>query len=92
MVFRHKVLNLTRIYRTQSMTRKMFQIAIIVTSTVANPIALGRKKPSQEHESNQSERPPQLLSSLVAPVSQRKSLPTAADHRLQSPCAPWDRF
>ena len=39
MIFRAKVLNLTRIYRTQSMTSNMFQIAIIITSTVSYPIS-----------------------------------------------------
>ena len=28
----------------------------------------------------------------VAPVIQKKFLPTVANHRPQSPCAPWDKF
>ncbi|CKU41635.1 Uncharacterised protein [Mycobacterium tuberculosis] len=51
MVFRYKVLNLTRIYRTQSTTRKMFQIAVIIASTVSYPISFRRK--SQTRNMNQ---------------------------------------
>ncbi|CKU85151.1 Uncharacterised protein [Mycobacterium tuberculosis] len=51
MVFRYKVLNLTRMNRTQSMTRKMFQIAVIITSTISNPISIRRK--SQARNMNQ---------------------------------------
>ena len=92
MVFRVKLLNLTRIDCTHGMPSKMFQIAVVVSSTISNPIALCRQKLTLEHESNQSETVPPLPSLLAVPVNQRKFLPTAADDRPQIPCAPWDRF
>ena len=48
MVLMYKVLNLTGIDCTHTMTSKMFQIAVIITSTVSNPIAFRRKSQARK--------------------------------------------